>query len=442
MAVTGQTLSLFAGALKRDYHGPIIDALNNMSPLYRLLSKNEEDVSGDTLTAYVPIKTRRNQGMGARAEGGVLPSARYTKTVQLAIPLMYSYGAIEFTGQTIKASQKSKTAFAKVTDLEIKSMVEGMKIDTNRQLFTSKYGYLCQTNGTHPGTAVVTVDHPGTQMLEEGMPIITDASVDGSTGEAANEDIGEGLTEATAYQVGGITSTTTFNLEDSSGNAVTGENWHTDHYMFRYGAANYEMNGLMDIVDDYSLQATSSWYGLQQGLQTIHGQSRSTYPILESVIAHGSNTNRDISEAIIQDHLDTIEKASGKQSDHKSLMMVTTYGVRKMYIDLLQGDRRYVQPLELVGGWKAIAYQAGNDQIPIIVDRHCIPNTIFILDRRYLQIYRASNFEWMDMDGSMFDRKYDSSGHYDAYEAKMYCYMNLGCSSFRNQGAIRDISES
>ena len=90
--MSGQTLALFAGALKRDYHGPIIDSLNNMSPLYRLLSKNEEDVSGEDLKAYIPIKTRRNQGMGARAESGALPSARYVKTVQLSVPLMYNYG--------------------------------------------------------------------------------------------------------------------------------------------------------------------------------------------------------------------------------------------------------------------------------------------------------------------------------------------------------------
>ncbi len=46
------------------------------------------------------------------------------------------------------------------------------------------------------------------------------------------------------------------------------------------------------------------------------------------------------------------------------------------------------------------------------------------------------------MDGSMFQRKIDSSGTYDNYEARMYCYMNLGCKSFKNQGVLRDISES
>lgn len=444
MAVDGQTVALFAGALKRDYHGPIIDALNNMCPLYRLLDKNEDiDVSGEDLQARFPIKTRRNQGIGARAEGGALPTARYAKTLQLTVPLAYNYGSVQFSGQAIKASRKSATSFAKVVDLEINSMIEGIKIDTNRQFFCPASGYLCQTNGAGAGSdATVVINNPGNQWLEEGMPI--ESFPDTTTGAAvADQDISQGLTEASAHIIGSIpnSSITSFELHDQNDVSFPGEKWATDRFIFRYGARANEMNGLMDIVDDYSLQATSSWFGLQLGLQTIQGQSRTTYPILEAIISHNSNVNRDLTEVILQNHLDTIEKASGKKGDNKSMLFMTTYGVRSRYIDLIQADRRYVKPLDLVGGWKAISYQAGNDQIPMLVDRHCVPNTILTLDRRFLHIYRASNFDWMDLDGSMFQRKIDSSGRYDSYEAILYSYMNLGCKSFRNQGAIRDVNE-
>jgi hypothetical protein len=114
--------------------------------------------------------------------------------------------------------------------------------------------------------------------------------------------------------------------------------------------------------------------------------------------------------------------------------------VRAAYIDLLQADRRYVKPLDLTGGWKAISYQAGNDEVPMFVDRHALSNQLVCLDRRFVEIYRAADFDWMDYDGNMFQRKIDSSGKYDAYEAQMYCYMSLGCTSFKNQGALRDIT--
>lgn len=441
----GQTLTNFAGALKRDYHGPIIDSLNNLSILYSQLDKNEEDVqvSGEGFSAYIPIKTKRNvRGVAVRAEGGVLPTAGHTTVKQLIIPLMYNYGGINFTGQVIKASAKSATAFAKVADIEVKDMVTNFRIGTNRQMFAPASGYLCQTNGTGAGaSSTVTVDHPGTQWLENGMTVASFPNT--TTGAAvADSDISEGLTEATSHMVGNVLSDTTFQLNDYNDAAITTEKWATDRYVFNWGARTYEMNGLMDIIDNYSLQATSSWFGLALGLDTIHGLSRTTYPILESNILHGSNTNRDISEALLQDLLDTIEKAAGKQNDHRTLHFITTYGVRKMYADLLQADRRYMQPVDLKGGWKTLAYQSGNDLIPFIVDKHCTPNTVFCFDTRYLKIYRASNFDWMDFDGQMFRQKVDTSGRYDVWEAMMYCYMNLGCSSFKNQGALRDIAES
>ncbi len=441
--ITGQTLSLFGAALKRNYHGPIVDQLNNLSPLYRLLSKREEYVAGDGLTAFVPIKIRRNQGIAAVADGGVLPTARYVKTKQLEIPLMYNYGAIEFTGPAIAASQKSAWAFANVVDLEVSSMVEGMKVEINRQLYTPASGYICMTNGADQSgsNSTVTVDNPGTQLLDEGMPIRS--FPDTTSGSAVGDsDLSEGLTESTSHIIGNILSSTTFQLSDYTDAEITTEKWATNRFIFRYSNRGNEMNGLMDLIDDYSLQGTSSWYALGLGLQTIHGLSRSTYPILEAKIRHNSNSTTAITEERIQDLLDDIEKASGKNNEKsKNLIIMTTYGARKKYWLELSPDRRYNQPLKLTGGWQALAFQSGSENIPLISDRHCTSNTMFVIDRRFMAIYRASNFDWMDRDGNMLQRKIDSAGRYDAYEAILYCYQNLGCTSFKNQGALRDISE-
>ncbi len=446
--MAGQTLSTLANALKKDYHGPLVDALNNMSVLYAVLEKNTEDVSGENLQAVVALKTARNQGIGARAEGGALPTARYTKTLKLAIPLAYTYGAIQFTGQVLKAAETDAKAFAKVVDLEVNGMAEAMKIDINRQMHGFGNGMLCMTNGAGAGAdATVTVDAPGTKWLEEGMPIESFADLTSST-QGADEDISQGLTEATSHIVGEITSDTTFELQDYTGAAVSTEQWHDNHYITRWGARANEMTGLARIIADVNCgAATGGWMGIADQ-DTVHylgdgstAASRTTYPILNAVIKHNNNTNRAISEMLIQDLLDAIEQKSGKKGENKSLILETTYGVRKAYIDLLQADRRYTQPLKLVGGWQAIGYQAGNDLIPFIVDRHAMPNGILCLDRRFIQVYRASDFDWMDMDGNMFQRKIDSNGRYDAYEAVMYCYQSLGCTSFKNQGALRDITE-
>lgn len=441
----GQTLTNFQNALKRDYHGPVVDALNNMSPLYRLLEKEENvEVSGENLQAVVSLKIERNWGSGARAENAALPSARHNKYLKLSIPLAYNYGAIEFTGQVKKAAEKSATAFAEVVDSEVKGMVEALKIDCNRQFYGDGTGMLCQTNGAGGGaTSTVTVDNPGTQLLQEGMPIESFAALSAST-QGSNEDISHGLTEATSHIVKKILSSTTFMLGDYTGAEIATEQWHTDHFITRWGARANEMMGLRGICADSTLTGAGSWYGLGD-LITLYftgdgstAASRTTYPILEAVVNHNSSVNRAISQKLIQDLLDDIEDASGKQGDNKSMLLMTTKGIRSNYADLLQADRRYVDTLDLVGGWSALAYQAGNDKIPMLVDKMALANAICALDRRFLKIYRASDFDWMDDDGNMLARK---SG-YDAYQAVMYCYQNLGCTSFRNQGALRDITQT
>jgi len=442
--MAGQLLSTLGEALKKDYKGAIVDSLNNMSPLYNFLEKNEESVTGENLQAVVSLKTGRNQGVGSRSEDADLPTARYIKTQKLAIPLRYSYGAIRFTGQSLKAGEKSATSFGDVVSNEINGMVESMKIDTNRQLFGQGDGHLCMTASGTTGTTV-TVDKPGTQWLDEGMPIqsLADLSSDTIDANDISSTDGSGLGEAAAYTVLEILSDTTFTLGNAAWTASQSDTWANDRYICRYGSNGREMMGLRGIVADTNIGASGGWLGIED-LDEIYytgdgttAASRGTHPILNAVISHNSGSNRAVSEKLIQGLLDKIDKKSGKKGDNKSLVMITNHAIRQNYIDLLQADRRYEKPLTLTGGWEAIAYQAGNCLVPIIVDKDSLPNAILVLDRRFLKIYRASNYDWMEKDGSMFSRVNNK----DAYTAQMFAYQNLGCVSFRNQGALRDLTE-
>jgi hypothetical protein len=443
--MAGQLLSTLAEGLKKNYTGPVVDALNNQNALYSLLEKSEEDISGENLQAVVSLKTGRNQGVGSRAEDAALPTARYIKRQKLSIPLTHSYGAIRFTGQALKAGTKSPTAFGNLIQAEIDGMVESMKIDTNRQMFGQGDGHLCMTNGSGTTEAVVTVDKPGTTWLEEGMPIQSFADL--SSPSMDSSDLSYGLTESTCYTVWNILSETTFTLGNAAWTAAltTEESWANDRYICRWGSAGNEMMGLRGIIADANVSTGSgSWLGLAE-LASIYytgdgstAAARATYPILNATINHNSGTNRAISEKLIQGLLDDIDKKAGKKSDNKSLVFVTNHAINRNFVDLLQADRRYVtKPLVLTGGWESLGYQSGSSFIPIIVDKMSLPNALLVLDRRFLKIYRASDYDWMEKDGSMFARVDNK----DAYTAQMYCYQNLGCTSFRNQGALRDLTE-
>ena len=82
----GSTLSTFDAILKTQYLGPIREQLNSSSVLYSRLEKNEDSVVGKNFT--IPLHYGRNEGVGARAEGGTLPSAGNPKALHLHNPAM------------------------------------------------------------------------------------------------------------------------------------------------------------------------------------------------------------------------------------------------------------------------------------------------------------------------------------------------------------------
>ena len=400
MAITGATLSAIQGALKRFYIGPIQDQLNSATVLLKRLQRNEKDVSGDTLTAYVPLVFERNQGIGARADGGALPTARFRGVKQTAIPLKYNYGRIEITGPAIAGSRNAANAFMKVVDFEIRGMVEGMKVDINRQLLNDGSGAMCRVNGTSTGTTV-TVDEPGTQYLEAGMYIDTYSA---KTGGSAGLD---------SSSIASITSSTAFVL-DSAGTA-------TDNYfIFREDARGNEMMGMLGVIDDTTYTST---------LQSIDKTSDTWF---QANVLANAGTNRALTLDLMQRASDEAEIDGGRIS-----LILSNYELRRKYADLLVADKRFVNKLTLDGGFSALEYSAGGEPIPYVVDRHGRANTIFFIDESTFAIYRASDFDWMDSDGNILSRV---SG-YDAYEAILAVYQNLGCSASNHNTVLRDLSQ-
>jgi len=449
----GADLTSIENALKENYFGAIVDRLNNVNAYYMQLEKNSEKVqaSGKGLKAIFAMRTRDNQGLGTRAENAALPTARQTSTIQLEVPLKYVYGEIRFTGPAVAASAKNETRFAEVVDDEVNSMTKSMKNEIGMQVLSPSIGFMCQANGAGGGAdATVTVDNPGTIWLKKGMPIesraYSVATGVGTLSASDANDISNGLTEATAHQVGTINSSTSFELETYAGVAKTDETWNTNRYIFRYGSGTAgtsptQVHGLLTLIDSYALSnaSTSSYFGLDLALITIQNQSRATYTELDANIIHNNEADQPFSEDLIQQALDTVATATGEES-HSGQMMLMDYACRRTFINYLQADRSFSpQTLNLKGGYSVIGYQAGNDWIPIVAER-LMPNGIILIPNlRFIKIFRFQDFDWMDKQGSMFQPAFDSSGKYDAYTAMGFVYFEQGCTSFQDQVAIRDV---
>ena len=397
----GSTLSTFDAILKTQYLGPIREQLNSSSVLYSRLEKNEDSVVGKNFT--IPLHYGRNEGVGARGEGGTLPSAGNQAYKECIVPMRYQYGRIQITGPTIKAARSNEGAFLRAVDSEMRGLERDMKSSMNRQAFGDGTGALAVCTSASSATAI-TVD--STAKLRVGMPVDILVTATGATTAGVVGDT-----------VASITSSTAFTL--TTGVATYGSIGNT-YSVYVAGSRAKEMMGLSGIVS-----ATS----------TLQGLDVAAYPWWKATVLANGGTNRAISDTLLQTAIDTLES----NSSGMCTAMYTSFGVRRAYQALLTATKQLVNTQKLQGGYEAINYLGGSHGvIPMIADKDAPANKIFIVDEDELAIYRLADFDWMQEDGSVLSRV---SG-VDAYEAVLYVYQELGTSMRNAHVLLSDITEA
>ena len=392
------TLTTLDAILKTQYLGPIREMLNNSSVLYSRLEKNEDSVVGKNFT--IPLHYGRNEGVGARSEGGALPTAGNQAYKECIVPMRYQYGRIQLTGPTIKAARSNEGAFVRAVDSEMRGLEKDMRASMNRQAFGDGSGALTVCGTTSASTTVVVAS---TAKLRAGMPIDVLVTATGATSTGAVGRTVSSITDATHFVI--------------SGTAITTDNTFS---VYTSGSRNNEMMGLSGIVS-----ATS----------TLQGLDVSTYPWWVAAVQANSGTNRAISDTIIQTAIDALES----NSSGMCTALYTSFGVRRAYQALLTATKQLVNTQELQGGYKAISYMGGSHGvIPIIAEKDAPANKIFCVDENELSIFRLADFDWMQEDGAILSRV---SG-YDAYEAVLYVYQELGTMMRNAHVLIGDITEA
>ena len=80
-----------------------------------------------------PLRTIRNQGIGATADNGPLPAIGKQTGVQAVINAKYNYLRFGITGPMIKSSQNDKGSFVRQAAYELEMGYKDLKSDCNRQ---------------------------------------------------------------------------------------------------------------------------------------------------------------------------------------------------------------------------------------------------------------------------------------------------------------------
>lgn len=399
----GATLATVATLCKEIYEPKLRKQLNDDAVTIKRITRSSDNISNEVGGRYVtfPIKTRRNAGIGARNELEALPNAGQQGYNAARVGLKYLYGRVQLSGQTIELVNTNTQAFVSALESELSGLKTDLAKDQNRQVY-----------GDGSGAIAVAVAGAGTNTFlakdvmyaQLGMQIDI---IDGTTLNNPNPTV-----KASNRQITGINTVTNFIVFD--GAVVTTA---TGDIIVRNGNVNREWTGFNKIF-----KATGSLYNLDPA----------TEPIWAAVVDANGGVNRALSEGLMISLADQVRANGGKTT-----AIFSNLGVRRAYFNLLVQQRQYTNTKDFGGGFTGLSFTTDAGEIPFMVDVDAPKNTLYFVNEDEFTVYRQADWAFMDRDGSMWSR---ISG-YDAYEAVMYQYSELGCHRRNTQAIMADITE-
>jgi hypothetical protein len=393
------TMTTANNILKEIYEPKIREQLANYNRISKRMEQSAENIQSDVGGKYVVFAThvKRNSGVGARLEMEALPTAQNQSFARAQVSLAYLYGSIRLSGQTFELAETNEQAFASVLDQEVNGIQTDVKRDLNRQFFGTSLGTVATSSGTYTtNTFPTAVTLP---FVEVGMVI----DIYDSTGVTL---------KATGRNITAVNSNTSIVFDGAAvASGAAGD------IIVRTGNVNREITGLQDIV---------------KGSGILYNIDPATYPVWTAQVEANGGTQRALSEGLMIKEADDIYQRGGDTT-----VIWTTLGVRRAYFNLLSQQRRYTDTKEFEGGFSGLAFTTDRGDIPLMADIDCQPNTMYFLNENQFTIYRPQDWGFMDRDGSRFIRVIG----FDAYDATLYKYMQLGCHQRNSQGLLGDIAE-
>lgn len=387
---------------KEIYEGDVREQLNNDVVTLRRIEKTSRGTSrvGGKYVTF-PIHTKRNTGIGARKEMEALPTAGQQGYAAARVELRYQYGAVQLSGQVIKLVDEDYQAFASALEEELAGIKRDLARDLNRQVYGNGSGKIAALTAASTGNTL-TVDRP--DLVDVGM-YVDFILANGTLSQAGRTVTAVNVAAKTVTVSGAALATAAVgDYITRSGNSGTGANQR-------------EWTGLEAIVSD-----TGTLYNIDPTVE----------PVWKSVVNNNGGSSTPVSEGMFTKMADDIRVNGGETS-----VIFTSLGVRRAYANLLMQQRQFVNTKEFDGGFGGIGFITDKGEIPIVTDAFAPPGTAWFLNEKDIKVYREDDWSFMDMDGSKWSRV----PGYDAYQATLYQYSELGASRRNTHGKITNITE-
>lgn len=351
-----------------------------------------EDLSGRYV--IIPLKVRRNQGLGSRPERGILPLPGHQGYVGTRVNVRTQYGVGEITAQTLHLVDGNPRAAVNAIDEELEGLRDDFNKDYSRQVYGNGAGKLATVtavgNGTNFPVGQVEVDSVQFIDLEQRLDFVDTA--------------GPTVTSASRLVTDVDDATKRLTLDSASG-VVAG------NIAVRAGNYNQEINGFANLIS-----STLTVQNLAPGDERLWKSTEF------NDAAHAYNE----AEVIKAFHAIRISAGAAKQPT----VMFTDLGVERAAFALLSASREFVNTVEFGQGYSALPFNVGSKTIPMVADPDyptdvdAATGSILGVHEPSVKLYREDRgLHWAEETGSMFIAAADRS---DAWEFRLRQHSQLG----------------
>jgi len=186
-------------------------------------------------------------------------------------------------------------------------------------------------------------------------------------------------------------------------------------------------NSLTELVDDGTVN------------DDLHGQSRTTYPKLKSVVSSAAS-NRALTEQLIINIVHKIRHKCGKRPTD----LWSNTGQSEKYVEMIAPAVRVMQntgsvtPKATGYDENTIVHHFPGGSLRLQESTDIIPRSLFVLNRTSLFHYKAQGLDWWD-EGNMLKPLPGSQTYYAAFFAAMAAFENIGTDFPMANGVIRNL---
>ena len=318
-----------------------------------------------------------------------MPGCAGNNYAQFKLTLKNFYGNIEISDKAIRASANSAGAFVNLLNSEMEGLLKSSKFNFGRMLYGDGSGLIATTVGnTSSSTNVLTVD--SVKNLMEGMVIdVYDTS----------DMIVSNLTGVRIISIDRAKKEITLSASASS---VLGEGYK----IYVQNSKDNELTGLEAIF----------------GTANLYGLDRNDYSFLNP---YKVTDTTGVSTEAIQAAIDSIEEVAGGTID----FIVSSYKVRRAYIEYLSLNRTNLDYMNLDGGFKALSYSG----IPFVADRFVDDKTMYLLNTSDFKLHQLCDWRWIEGEGGTVLHQVANKA---VYTATLVKYADLLCERPMGQAKI------